>query len=224
MDATPTADCLSLDYCGPHVPIPTAGRLGSWREGAVLALFHGSVFPPGCVRCGRPTATETRVRLTYLPRNMRWVGGFAFVVLGFARRVQFEMGLCPPCAARARESWRLGAYVLALGTVLAAHAAWRQSADDLVGATAAFIATAWLWKRARPVAVDSTDRHVIRLTGAAPEYLAPLPIGGPPGVGLNPDDLADRLAHVGEPVLGSASRGRRRRRRGRKRRRTAQAA
>jgi hypothetical protein len=52
---------------------------------------------------------------------------------------------------------------------------------------------------------------VVYVSGAAPGFLAALPIGGPPGVGVTSEDLADRLTHVRE--------GRRRRRRRSRRRR-----
>lgn len=218
MDAIPPpAHTVRLEYFGPHTSIPFAARTGVWREGRLLSLFDGSPLPDGCVHCGGGPADTVRLRLPHLPQHMRRFASFAFVLLGFARRADVDVGLCAGCRARVGELFRIGVYLLIAGLALTVHAIWQTSEDAVAGACAAFIAAGCLWRRAQPLAVASMDRGVLRLTGAGAGYLSPLPIGGPPGIGVTPAELADRLAHVAEPVPRSR-RTRRRRHRGRGRR------
>src|SRR4051812_33649029 len=100
--ATPVQPVQPLEYFG-STTIPTAVRAGTWREGAVLSTFEDSALPGGGVRCGRSAAPRVDVRLACLPLHMRPVASFAFVLLGFARRVRIKVGLCARCRARAAE-------------------------------------------------------------------------------------------------------------------------
>ena len=197
-----------LDYAGPFAP-PVAARLGVWRDGRTLLLFDGSALPSRCIKCGDPGHTHPLVlRLVWLPPAMRWLGGFVFILLGFARRTRMEVSLCDRCHRRRQFCLRWGAILLLAGVVLFVHAAFNPTHDNVAASAIFFLASALFLRRARPVTVRGLSYGVVQVGGAAPAYLSALPIGGPPGVGVTPDDLADRLAHV---------RDRRRRKRGRKR-------
>jgi hypothetical protein len=188
-----------------------ASRLGVWRLGKMLVLFNGSALPARCIGCG--AAEETRplvLRLCWLPMWMRLLGEFVFIVLGFARWARMEVSLCAACHKRRIAALRWAGICLAAGAVLLCFAVHRLAKDPAALSALLFLTAAFFLRRARPVTVRRIVHGVVYVRGAAPGYLAELPIGGPPGIGMNPDVLADRLEHV-------RNERRRKRKRGRKR-------
>ncbi|HEY7119396.1 MAG TPA: hypothetical protein VH475_22585 [Tepidisphaeraceae bacterium] len=214
MDALPAAVCRAvrpLEYAGPFSP-PIARRVGIWRDGPLLVMFAGSPLPPRCITCGDDHARRLRLRLSWLAAHMRWLGSFAFIVLGFARAVELEVGLCDCCRARRERACRTAVLLLALGIILLILALWDGSEGLGVAASFALVGAGILVRRSRPLTVRRIDRNVVQLAGAGAAFLSGLPIGGPPGIGVTSDDLADRLCHVRDRESGRRRRKRRRRR------------
>ena len=127
-----------LEYLGRFAP-PVAGRFGAWREGRLLVMFDGSALPGRCIKCGREgdCGHVAVLRLAWLPAYMRWLAGFVFIALGFARRTRMEVVLCEGCHRRRQGQYRRAGVLLLLGVALVGVVLWRPTRVGVEAAGAA---------------------------------------------------------------------------------------
>jgi hypothetical protein len=180
-------------YDAPNAELPTgkyAGEQGMWREGKILVMSKGTVFPDRCVKCDAPAEGYRLNRdLSWHPSVwylMIFFPGLLFYIIAamiVRKTAKIRVPLCRRHrAARRRDiaiGWlgSLGGIAMFIGGFTVGDSLPEAGRAGLVIGGIVLLLAPMIYGslRARVVVPTRIDESMVWLKGVGPEFLAALP-------------------------------------------------